>query len=611
MRLLIGLVVTVGLFGQANNNNPSMVLLGADGPGAVSGVGTTVVGNVGSNTLYYWVVPVYPIGQGKISQQAVVGNAPGVLSVTNYVRVSWNKAPTATAYYVLRTTTPTIPSTCTCLVTGPANISTVNDQGGALTSFTYSPAGNAIATILLDNQNYATPTLLATPPFGGGSGMVYPGAGVANSSGIAWGASYTVGTGNNNLVQLNSSAQLPAVSAALLTNFPTLNQSTSGNAGTATALAAGGTSCGAGTFATGVSASGNATGCAVPAGTGAAGVLLSGSANPGTPILTIVQSKAGSSDGNALAYTSSVTAGNLLVAVLGSKSGPGTFAVSDTLGNLWTEIGFISTHMQVWATVTASSGANTVTWTGSSGNPNTAITEISGLSITTDSTQFTSPSPGAITTTVAYDLILTGAYSQTDSGSLTTSGSTIVLVTANNYGTIGIGYQIVPTVSTVTASLSMPGTGYFGSVAFKATPVSSPGNNGDWWLNTTTGVLWGPKTGGVWSLSTFDLLPTAGESKTNCSSITAPAVCGAASSGSVLVAAAGTTVVVNTTAVTANSQIFVMFDASLGTKLGVTCNVSTALAVYGITGRVAATSFTITTTSPITNPACFSYLIVN
>src|ERR1035437_8262691 len=207
MRLLIGLMVCVGLWGQANNNNPSMVLLGADGPGAGSGVGTTVVGNVGGNTLYYWVVPVYPIGQGKISQQVVVGNAPGVLSLTNYVRVSWNKVPTATAYYLLRTTTPDIPSTCTCKVTGPSNISTVNDQGGALTSFTYSPAGNAIATILLDNQNYAVPTLLATPAFGGGSGMVYPGAGVANSSGAAWGASYTVGTGNNNLVQLNGSSQ--------------------------------------------------------------------------------------------------------------------------------------------------------------------------------------------------------------------------------------------------------------------------------------------------------------------------------------------------------------------------------------------------------------------
>lgn len=68
----------------------------------------------------------------------------------------------------------------------------------------------------------------------GSSSMVYPGAGVPNSTGSAWGTSYTVGTGANNLVQLNGSSQLPAVSAALLTNFPTLNQNTTGSAATLT-----------------------------------------------------------------------------------------------------------------------------------------------------------------------------------------------------------------------------------------------------------------------------------------------------------------------------------------------------------------------------------------
>lgn len=96
----------------------------------------------------------------------------------------------------------------------------------------------------------------------------------------------------------------------------------------------------------------------------------------------------------------------------------------------------------------------------------------------------------------------------------------------------------------------------------------------------------------------------------NCTSSAAPAVCAGNSAGSVVVAAAGTTVIVNTTAVTANSQIFVTYDSSLSTKLSVTCN-ATEPALYGVTARTAATSFTITATSPITNPACFSYLIVN
>jgi hypothetical protein len=52
------------------------------------------------------------------------------------------------------------------------------------------------------------------------SGLAYPGAGVPNSTGSAWGTSYAVGTAANNLVQLNGSGQLPAVSGALLTNLP-------------------------------------------------------------------------------------------------------------------------------------------------------------------------------------------------------------------------------------------------------------------------------------------------------------------------------------------------------------------------------------------------------
>jgi hypothetical protein len=50
-------------------------------------------------------------------------------------------------------------------------------------------------------------------------GAIYPGAGVANSTGSAWGTSYTVGTAANNLVQLNGSAQLPAVSGVNLTGM--------------------------------------------------------------------------------------------------------------------------------------------------------------------------------------------------------------------------------------------------------------------------------------------------------------------------------------------------------------------------------------------------------
>ena len=63
--------------------------------------------------------------------------------------------------------------------------------------------------------------------------MVYPGAGVGNSTGSAWGTSYAVGTAANDLVQLNGSIQLPSVSGALLTNIP-ITLTTTGTSGPAT-----------------------------------------------------------------------------------------------------------------------------------------------------------------------------------------------------------------------------------------------------------------------------------------------------------------------------------------------------------------------------------------
>jgi hypothetical protein len=122
---------------------------------------------------------------------------------------------------------------------------------------------------------------------------------------------------------------------------------------------------------------------------------------------------------------------------------------------------------------------------------------------------------------------------------------------------------------------------------------------------------------GIGTITPWSLLSVNGRasanlfgSETNCSSSAGPAVCAAAAAGSVIIPAAGTDVTVNTTAVTANSQIFAIFDQSLGTKLGVTCNSTTANPHIG--ARVAGTSFTIhANVSPITNPACFSYFIIN
>lgn len=98
---------------------------------------------------------------------------------------------------------------------------------------------------------------------------------------------------------------------------------------------------------------------------------------------------------------------------------------------------------------------------------------------------------------------------------------------------------------------------------------------------------------------------------TNCTSAASPAVCTTANAGSVTVAASTSTKVVNTTAVTANSQILLTTDSSLGTKLSVTCNTTNTF-FHSVSARVAGTSFTITLdTPPATDPLCLSFVIVN
>jgi hypothetical protein len=101
-------------------------------------------------------------------------------------------------------------------------------------------------------------------------------------------------------------------------------------------------------------------------------------------------------------------------------------------------------------------------------------------------------------------------------------------------------------------------------------------------------------------------------SATNCASAASPAACGSAIAGRVVIAAAATTVVVDTTAVTANSEIFVQEDTTLGTALSVTCNTANVTPTPYISARTANTSFTITETGSVsTNPLCLTYFIVN
>lgn len=98
---------------------------------------------------------------------------------------------------------------------------------------------------------------------------------------------------------------------------------------------------------------------------------------------------------------------------------------------------------------------------------------------------------------------------------------------------------------------------------------------------------------------------------TNCSSSASPAICGSAPSGSFIIPVSATGVTVNTSAIDTASQVFIMQDQSLGSKLGVTCN-TTTFAVFVLVSKTPASSFSLATSvTPTTNPFCMSYFIVN
>lgn len=125
-------------------------------------------------------------------------------------------------------------------------------------------------------------------------------------------------------------------------------------------------------------------------------------------------------------------------------------------------------------------------------------------------------------------------------------------------------------------------------------------------------VQQGPTNGGVTTFTTVG----------NCAGVgtaASPSVasCASANAGmfSCATNATGATCQVNTTAVTANSEIFVQEEdaAYVGTRLGVTCNTSTTVVPTSrlVASAVAGTSFTINLGTVTTNPACFSYHIIN
>jgi hypothetical protein len=253
-------------------------------------------------------------------------------------------------------------------------------------------------------------------------------------------------------------------------------------------------------------------------------------------------------------------------------------------------------------------------------NPNAGWVKVSGGGGGSGTVSANNGSAGAITnyaaaggsTTVGPDAALTDA-----SNTLTYTGSGGIVASAGGLtsGATGVGGTITVFGGTT------------GSNAFTA-----PGNGTQLNTSATTFAIGGASAGTLrggtnLTLNALNgnviLSPTAGNTVatiTNCAAVgtaanPSVASCTSAIAGSFSCAtnASTGTCQVNTTAVTANSEIFITqrSDATTGTRLGVTCNATLSTVIPEITAVTAASSFTINLGTITTNPECFSYSILN
>lgn len=211
----------------------------------------------------------------------------------------------------------------------------------------------------------------------------------------------------------------------------------------------------------------------------------------------VVQGAAKSQNLSGLAFPSSVTKGNLLVAVVGqgftgTGSAGGGSSVTDSLGNVWFQLNInitgngTDTATVALACITTASGACTVTVN----RPNTAfaiaLMEISGAGLVLDGVpvgQSAVASPGTLTTAANNSIVIVGLSDDRDSTSTSwniPAGWTAFQDTGNaflgNTNAIGIAAMVQASAGAVSPTFTGTNitTNYQIIAAFQAVPAPAP-----------------------------------------------------------------------------------------------------------------------------------------
>jgi hypothetical protein len=122
------------------------------GPG-VATVSLTGAQGPSSNTIYYWIVADFPIGNSNPAGPFAAFQAPATLSGSNFETVSWFSVAGAVTYDVLKTTTPQAPSgACACAVVVATSNLSVNDQSNSTSAYTVNTFNPASDLVILDNE---------------------------------------------------------------------------------------------------------------------------------------------------------------------------------------------------------------------------------------------------------------------------------------------------------------------------------------------------------------------------------------------------------------------------------------------------------------------------